>query len=172
MKKQRVWIRYVATALLLLMGVALLSACGTTYRSDVSAETLMQAAISAISEESGDYYMADGDTYAIYFDQNAAYAAVQNCCIAYHSVGTNVDQIGVFLVKDAQSVEAVRKMVQEYVDGQCEYLYGFAENYNKDELDKIQNQQLTVMGQYVCFTILNDGDERAVLQAIEAAITD
>ena len=63
-------------------------------------------------------------------------------------------------------------MVQEYVDGQCEYLYGFASNYNQAELDKIQNQFVVVMGQYVCFGILSEGDEAAVRDAVSAALTE
>ena len=97
---------------------------------------------------------------------------MQDCCIAYHNEGTNVDQVGVFRVKEGHSTEPVRKMVQEYVDGQCEYLHGFASNYNQAELDKIQNQFVVVMGQYVCFGILSESDEATVRETIKTALTE
>lgn len=163
--------RMLKSALLVLLAVVL-SACSATYRADIGAQTLMGEVISALASESDEYYMADGDTYAVYFDTEAAYETVQDCCIAYHNEGTNVDQIGVFRVKEGHSTEPVRKMVQEYVDGQCEYLHGFASNYNQAELDKIQNQFVVVMGQYVCFGILSESDEATVRETIKTALTE
>jgi hypothetical protein len=96
---------------------------------------------------------------------------MEYCCIAYHSVGTNVDQLGVFRVKDGQSVEPVHRMVQEYADGQAEYLHGFAANYNREELDKIQNQQVERIGQYVIFTILGTEDAREVMETVKKMIS-
>ena len=163
--------RYIVVALATVLLLALtLGACSATYRADISAQTLTEGIISALADESGEYYLADGDTYAVYFDTEAAYANVTDCCIAYHSEGTNVDQFGVFRVKEGQSTEPVRKMVQAYVDGQGEYLHGFASNYNQAELDKIQNRYVLVLGQYVCFGILSESDESAATDAIKAAI--
>ena len=162
--------RYIIPTMILLLMALALCACSATYRVDISAQTLMGEAISALASESDEYYMADGDTYAVYFDTEAAYETVQDCCIAYHNEGTNVDQFGVFRVKEGHSTEPVRKMVQEYVDGQSEYLHGFASNYNQAELDKIQNQHVVVMGQYVYFGILSESDETVAMQTIKDAI--
>ena len=163
--------RYIVVALATALMLALtLGACSATYRADVSAQELIAEIISALEEQSGEYYLADGDTYAIYFDTEDAYGNVEDCCIAYHSEGTNVDQFGVFRVKEGQSTEPVRKMIQAYVDGQCEYLHGFASNYNQAELDKIQNQHVVVLGQYVYFGILSEGDEAAAMETIKATI--
>ena len=162
--------RYIILAMILLLVALALCACSATYRADIGAQELTGNIISALESQSGEYYPADGETYAVYFDTEEAYAAVQDCCIAYHNEGTNVDQFGVFRVKEGQSTEPVRKMVQEYVDGQCEYLHGFASNYNQAELDKIQNQHVVVMGQYVYFGILSESDETVAMQTIKDAI--
>ena len=158
-------------ALLMLLALLMLVGCGASYRTDVGAQALTDEVMSVLSEKDGEYYAADAETYAVYFDENAAYDIVQDCCIVYHSEGTNVDQFGVFRVKEGQSTEPVRRMVQEYADGQASYLHGFASNYNQGELDKIQNVQVSVMGQYVFFSILSDADERAATDAIKAMIT-
>ena len=161
---------YIIPAMILLLVALALCACSATYRADIGAQVLTENIISALESQSEEYYLADGETYAVYFDTEDAYDTVQDCCIAYHNEGTNVDQFGVFRVKEGHSTEPVRKMVQEYVDGQCEYLHGFASNYNQAELDKIQNQHVVVMGQYVYFGILSEADEAAALDAVKAAI--
>ncbi len=162
--------RYIIPTMILLLVALALCACSATYRADIGAQVLTENIISALESQSGEYYLADGQTYAVYFDTEDAYSTVEDCCIAYHNEGTNVDQIGVFRVKEGHSTEPVRKMVQEYVDGQCEYLHGFASNYNQAELDKIQNQHVVVMGQYVYFGILSESDETVAMQTIKDAI--
>ena len=133
------------------------SACAQNYTSDQSAQTLLGRVTSTLSEgDEGMYVTASEDTYAVYFGDKAEYEVVQDCCIAYHTDSTNVDQLGVFRVREGQSTEPVRKMVQAYVDGQAEYLHGFAANYNRGELEKIQSSRVFVIGQYVCFSILSD----------------
>ncbi|MBQ7338572.1 MAG: DUF4358 domain-containing protein [Clostridia bacterium] len=159
--------------LILLLAVMMTaSACSSgTYRNDVSAQTLTETMIDVLSEEDGQYYTASGDAYAVYFDADEAYDTVQDCCIAYHITSINVDQFGVFRVKNGQSTESVRTMVQKYVDDQVEYLNAFAANYNQDELAKIENARVEVVGQYVCFTILTASDEGVAIDALKAAIS-
>jgi hypothetical protein len=147
-----------AVALLLLLALFVtMSACAHPYTSEQSADTLLGKVISTLSEGNEDvYYRASEDTYAVYFGDKVEYEVVQDCCIAYHTDSTNVDQLGVFRVREGHSTEPVRKMVQAYVDGQAEYLHGFAANYNRGELEKIQSSRVFVIGQYVCFSILSD----------------
>ena len=169
MMKRKNGINRISCAVLLLL-LCLLVSCGPSYRSDVGAQALADEVISTLSEQDGEYYAADGETYDIYFGEDAAYGNVQDGCIVYHSEGTNVDQFGIFRVKEGQSTEPVRRMIQEYADGQASYLHSFASNYNQGELDKIQNVQVSVMGQYVFFSILSDADESAATDAIKAMI--
>lgn len=158
----------------ILMGIALMMtavSCGSSYRSDVTSESLINQLISTLEQDGEDHYhTADGETYSIYFGEEDAYANVTDCCIAYHDNGTNVDQFGIFRVKDGQSTEPIRRMVQEYVDGQSEYLYSFASNYQQDELEKIRNTHVVTYGQYVLYTILDSSDYAAVANALQEAI--
>ena len=162
-----------ALCVTLLLAVLLVGAvaCSSHYRSDVAAPAALDAMIASLqSGDDPEYHVADDETYAVYFDADEAYTLVQDCRIAYHNEGTNVDQLGVFRVKEGQSVEPVRRMVQTYVDGQAEYLYGFASNYQRDELDKIEGARVEVYGQYVVYTILSSADRTAATEALTAAI--
>jgi hypothetical protein len=168
-----VTIKALSVTLLFTMLLGCAVACGSQYGSDVAAPVVLDAMIASLeSKDSPEYYVADDETYAVYFDTDEAYTLVQDCCIAYHNVGTNVDQFGVFRVKDGQSVEPVRRMVQTYVDGQAEYLYGFASNYQRDELDKIEGAHVEVYGQYVVYTILSSADRASATDALTAAIAE
>ncbi len=156
--------------LLLVAALLGMTACGD-YRSDVASQTLVDALIEELAEEEYQYYTASGDTYAVYFEGEEGYSSLEDCCVAYHVNSTNVDQFGVFRVKKGGNVEKVRDMVQMYVDGQVEYLSSFAANYNQDELAKIENAAVEVVGQYVCFTILTAQDGDDAISTIREQVT-
>ena len=153
-------------AVLLLTGVA----CNaSTYRADVASSEITEAAKDAIGFSS-DYFDASAETYDVFFGAEAAFAAVEDCNIVYHVTETNVDQFGVFRVKTGDDVAAVEAMVQTYVDGQVSYLNSFAAAYNRDELDKIENANVSSLGNYVYFTILSKEAAAAFTDALQAAL--
>ncbi len=153
--------------------IALLSSafsCGDAYRDDVASRVLGEAMIGAIGDAQEEYYTAGDDTYAVYFAENDAYAAVEDCAIIYHSDGTHVDQAGVFRVRAGEDIGAVREMVQTYVNGQLSYLRSFAANYNPAQMAKLDRARVQILGQYVIFTILDAQDEAAALACIRDSI--
>ena len=160
-------------ALLLALALSTLLCCvacrNGSYRADVTSTKITEAAKNAVGY-SGDYFDASEETYDVYFGTEEAYALVVDCNIVYHVTETNVDQFGVFRTASAADAAAVEAMVKAYVDGQVAYLNSFAAAYNRDELSKIENAEVGVLGCYVYFTILSDSAADAFRGAMLASI--
>ena len=73
----------------------------------------------------------------------------------------NIDEIGVFHVKDKGDVKAVKTIVETYLEAKKERMASLLEAYNQAELPKLDCAKVTVCGNYVFYTILNAEDTTA-----------
>ena len=157
-----------ALALVCLM----LAACGnkSVYVSDVASNQVADRMAAAIGATE-DYMSGDADLYEFYFGGQDAYAKVEDCKILFSRLETDVNEVGVFRASSEQDAEAVRAMVQTYLDEQTANLRSFAANYSPADIAKIDNAGIEVYGVYVVYYILDAEDETAALGAVKQLLT-
>ena len=83
---------------------------------------------------------------------------------------TDVNEIGVFRASSEQDVEAVRAMVQAYLDDQTVNLRSFAANYSHADMAKIDNAGVEIYGVYVVYYILDAEAETTALDAVKGLL--
>jgi hypothetical protein len=84
---------------------------------------------------------------------------------------TDVNEVGVFRASSEQDAEAVRAMVQTYLEEQTTNLRSFAANYSPADIAKIDNAGIEVYGVYVVYYILDAESETAALDAVKQLLT-
>ena len=156
-------------ALILLVSVV---GCGSaSYASDVPAEDVATAALNAL--DGADHYMDGTSAYFSYYFEDADGAdRINDCVMMFHQSETNVNEICIFRTASPKDAERVEDAVEDYIEEQEEYLYGFAKNYSPEDLKKIENADTEVIGCYVIGYVLSPKDEQTALAAVRQALKE
>ena len=135
--------KYIALILAMLMALCLLSACGGHNDSDPGFEAVStavkNAADSDIMTDIPESYMESmmkltADNYS-------------ECLVRISSVGTSIDEYGVFKTKDPSAMEDA---LNDYLAYRMEI---WMDEYLPQELPKLQNAQVWAVGNYVMYVI-------------------
>ena len=168
-------LRVLLTLLLALaMALPLVACNGGSYRDDLTAAQLTDDITAALPAGDGwrqvsDSYISPsswGEDYADYLAKVADYRILVS-----ENSDMNVDEVGVFVCKSAQDAKAVKKFAENYLAAKALQLKPLLESYNPDELPKLDNATVTVMGRYVVYTILSTADTATAGSAAEKALT-
>ncbi len=80
------------------------------------------------------------------------------------AVGTNINEYGIFLAKDADQAKTIKDALNAYL----EFLESsWIDAYLSNEKPKLDNAEVLQQGNYVMYTILSDADRDAVNAAFE-----
>ncbi len=161
---------------LLLAAICLFSvcACGShAYRNDLSSVSVLDTVTAAVTAEDGyaavegSYINASawGEDYTILLEAVSDYRIVIS-----DRADMNIDEIGVFHVENSSDVRDVERIVKEYLTAQQTRYKDLLQSYNPDELPKSENGKVTVCGQYILYTILDDDATAAAHEAFEGAL--
>ena len=82
----------------------------------------------------------------------------------------NVDEWGIFRLKNAKDAASFKSFVQTYLEGKQLRMKPLLESYNQAELPKLDCAKVTVCGSYVFYTILNAEDTATAHKAFEDAL--
>ncbi len=151
-----------ALPLLLVAVCLLLTACGkSNYRDDLTAAAVLDSVSAVIPSESG-YTAADGSyinesMWGEDYDDLLEDVANYRILLSVKS-DVNIDEMGVFLVREADDVGDISRIVKEYVSAQQMRYKDLLASYNPDELPKLDNAKVTVCGRYVLYTILGESE--------------
>ncbi len=148
------------TALILL--VSMLCACGsdktakTPEMQDVADKVGAAMDISNLSQ-TPDAYVEDvmkiaSDGYVI-----------RNTLIS--GVGTNIDEYGIFLGKDAEQAASLKAALETYLEYRESV---WMDEYLPEEKPKLDNAEVWQQGNYVMYVILGDSDRAAVKAAFQS----
>jgi hypothetical protein len=108
--------------------------------------------------------------FAYYFGDTDEADLINDCVMMFHQSETNVNEICVFRTASAKDAERVEDAVEDYVEQQAEYLYGFAKNYSPADLNNIENADTEVIGCYVIGYVLSPKGEQSALNAVRQAL--
>lgn len=152
----------------------LLTACGGgNYRNDLASEAVTNAIVAALPASDG--YKAVENDYISASDWGENYTDLLDA-LSDHSIllsakqDSNVDEIGVFHIKEGGDRSKALAVVKEYVTVKQTRLRSLLESYNPGELPKVENGKVTVCGEYILYTILGDSETATAHRAFEDAL--
>ena len=167
----RLWICALC-ALLLLTATACDTPSGN-WRDDLTSTAVSDTVKAALPAEEGwegvsDDYISPsawGEDYADYL------ALVEDHCITLSAESDmNVDEWGVFRLKNAGDAARLRSFVNTYLEAKKLRMTPLLESYNQPELPKLDCAKVTVCGTYVFYTILDAEDTATAHKAFEEAV--
>lgn len=154
--------------LLLITALLLLSACSSqSYRDDVKALTLTDAAKQKITVASS-YDTYDASFLEFYLSD--VVSLVDDSSIVYAVAANDYTEIGVLHVSDPDNLEAVQNAVKAYLDYFKETYAPQAEQYDPSEQKKLKDASYKTYGNYVIYTIMTSEDQQILLPEIEALL--
>lgn len=150
---------FILSLAILMILTALVSCGGDKYRDDLTSAQVMETIKAAIPSEEGyrqvseNYISASmwGENYTVLLENVSDY-----CIIVSEKSDVNVDEVGVFHVKDKAKVPELKTIVETYVKGQVECLGDLLESYNPGELPKLEEAEVEVRGNYIYYSILSE----------------
>lgn len=161
--------------LALLMTLTLLTACGgEKYRNDLTSAQVMETIKAAIPAEEGYRQVSDGYISASTWGEHYTVLlenTIDHCIIVSEKSDMNIDEVGVFHVKDGGKVEDLKAIVEAYVAGQTLRFRDLLASYNPDELPKLDEAEVEVCGNYIYYSILSETRTEAAENAFESALT-
>lgn len=161
--------KYISRALsLLILSVCLLSlfSCGgADYRDDVAVSAIDSAIRAKVPVADG-YYAADSDYLEFYFE--GADAIVTEYIVAFSATSTNINQFGIFHVKDGEA-EAMAAMCESYIVTMKDRWVAQA-NYIASEHPKMEGAEVRIFGNYVVYAMLTEADKATAFAEVEALL--
>ena len=81
------------------------------------------------------------------------------------AVGTNINEYGIFLAKDADQAAALKDALDKYLEYRESV---WMDEYLPDEKPKLDNAEVWTQGNYVMYAILGESDRAAVRSAFQS----
>ncbi len=157
------------TSLLLaaLMLLSLVACGGTTYKTDVEASAIADAAVVNLTEGTI-FKTAEEDILSDYF---ATPDYVDSSIVRISSDGSsNLDEFGVFRVTAGKQKDMV-SLLEGYLSNSYEKNLEWYNSYIPEETPKLRDAEVEVFGNYVVYAIMS-ADSRALLfSSIEDTLT-
>ena len=143
------------------------------WRDDLTAAQVCNAVTNALPAGDGwrtvsENYISPsswGEDYADYLELVSDYVIT----ISAES-DMNVDEIGIFHVKDAKDISKIKSFTEKYLEAKKLRMAPLLESYNQAELPKLDCAEITVCGNYLLYTILGAEDTTAAHSAFEKAL--
>ncbi len=144
------------------------------FREDLSVSALSTEILNALPVEDGWNVVSDdyispstwGEDYADYLELVSEHRITVSA-----ESDMNVDEIGIFRVKNIKDVNRIKKFVEQYLEANKLRMTPLLESYNQAELPKLDCADVSVCGHYVLYTILDASDTTAAHSAFETALT-
>ena len=166
--------RILLLSLAVIMILSLLSACGgDEYRDDLTSAQVMEKIKTAIPSEEGYRQVSESYISASMWGENYTVLLeniTDHCIIVSEKSDVNIDEVGVFHVKDSAKVAELKAIVEAYVEGQTLRFRDLLISYNPDELPKLDEAEVEVCGNYIYYSILSEARTEAAENAFEGAI--
>jgi len=147
----------ISLILVISLMLSLLCACGSSGAKDPGFDTVASKIYAAVGSDS----LAELDAKYSSHMFNLEEGSCEECVVLKSNVGTSIDEYGVFKAKDT---DAVAQALEAYIQNSIDTWMG----YNPEELPKLENAEVYVQGDYVCYFILSDDARSAAVSAFES----
>ena len=136
------------------------------YSDEPTADALAERALSALDAPEG-YIVAEHDLLEGYFHR-PDYAA--DFTVRIRADRNNIDEFGIFHAKDGDPAELGR-MLGQYLSTSLADNRDWYDSYIPEETPKLRNAEVRVLGNYVVYAILSDGDRDRFFETVENALS-
>lgn len=148
------------------------AAC-SNYRNDMTATEVMDKITTAVPSEDG--YEAASGSYINESAWGSDYQTLLDATDNYQILRSqksdmNIDEIGVFHIKDGENMDKLEDIVENYLDMAEDRNEPLLQSYNPAEIPKLDNAEVEVCGQYILYTILSDSNTTAAHKAFKDAL--
>lgn len=159
-------LRIVSLLICALMLCGLFAGCGggSSYRDDVPVDQLA-AAVEAASNVADSMIDAPATYVAVTMKMDVS--AYDGYCVRINSRGVNIDEYGIFKAKDSSQAKEIKAAVDAYLQYRIDI---WMVEYMPEEYPKLENAQVSVLGNYVMYTIFSDTAREAARTALESAL--
>lgn len=167
--------KILVTVLALCMMLTVFCACEKDhYRTDLTSAEVMSSILAAIPQENG--YKQVSEQYISSSTWGKDYQMLLDKVVDYHIViaedsDMNINEIGVFRVKDAKDVATLAAIVETFIIGQTTRYLSLLEAYNPAEIPKLDEAEVEVCGTYIYYSILSDANTDKAEDAFESAVS-
>ena len=167
----------VILVLLTLFAVAsVTSGCAVpeTYRADLTSAEILESVLSAIPDDGGYRPAARGYICTSTWgdDCEDLLEESEDYCIMLSENGdTNINELGVFRIREQEDVREAAAVVRDFVQGQQERYAGLLAAYNPAELPKLEQADVRIYGRYIFYSILSPEATAAARDAFERQLT-
>ena len=172
--------RSITRALLaLLLGLCLILTAvgcdGGNVRDDLTVENIRLAITPAVEKDSA-WVVVDSDfisasTWGEDYEELLSMTAEYVICIASNA-DMNINEMGIFRFDSAADAKRAKEIVDGYLTATALRMTPLLESYNQAELPKLDNADVTVLGNYLIYTILDSTATTAVHSAFEETLTE
>ena len=154
--------RYLCICLLSCLALSLFSCNKKEYRDGIACSELMEIGSSAAPSGSGYEPMSTGRLGYAFGETD------HDDCAVYVSTATeNIDEIGIFHTQSGEKANELSSSIENYLSELLEEKGAFIASYAPTELEKLENSQVRVYGNYVAYAILSRQEQEAFFDAIE-----
>lgn len=154
----------IISVLLIIATIFCIASCAKEYRSDISTAELSEAVAKKLSNP--DILVSTDEYFIEYFNEEYASLAKEFSAKQSNS-GTSFDEYGIFKVNDQADTAKIKTMIEEYIQFRIDADMG----YVPEELPKIKNAEIKIIGNYVAYAFLSDSDKTAAFAEIENKLT-
>ena len=96
---------------------------------------------------------------------------VEDCKIYYSSNGNNLNEFGIWHVRTDQ-IAPMEATLRAYLAESLLKNRNFYDSYIPEETPKLENAEVRVYGNYVCYAILNERDRATFFHTIEEELRE
>jgi hypothetical protein len=160
-------IRILSAALMAVMLMALMTACGgssSSVKDDVAVSTIAQQVDACISGSEG---LAEMDESYINGAMSIDLSAYSDYVIKVSSIGTSINEYGIFKMADGKTADEGKTAMEAYLQLRNDT---WMSEYLPEEYPKLQKAEVTTAGNYVMYAILSDDERSAAFDAFNSAL--
>ena len=136
------------------------------YSDGIPCSELLDTAEEQIPIDLG-YESFDGDHIKLYFENTEL---DDDRSLRYSVASENINEMGIFHAPDEGSAKELKEITQRYLDGLLEEKGTFIGSYAPKELEKLENAEVRIFGNYVAYAILSADDRKLFFDTIENAL--
>ena len=163
--KKSIKILIISFVIAIIIGIfAIIQLNNTNYSDNYTPIELYNATSDSFNTEGGANIL-DDDIILEFVDEKPSYLV--DYAVIKAKIAKNINEIGIFRVEKGRTDE-MKELVERYVSILQESYR--AMDYFPEEIEKINNARVKVLGSYVIYSFLNESDTESFYNAIENEI--
>ena len=139
---------------------------GGEYADDIPCAEILDTVEEQIPIDLG-YESFGGDHIKYYFENTEL---DDDHSLRYSTASEDINEMGIFHAPNEGDAKKLKEITERYLDGLLEEKGAFIGSYAPKELEKLENAEARIFGNYVAYAILSEDDRKLFFDTIEAKL--